>query len=254
MEHPKVSNESMRAYLRERKGGLMPDPPAAVDQAVASERVWSTFQSAAKKVMVQHFVNDVTVPTLFGEKKDAMEIKASLDWYGVFKDLSSEITGDLGFWRWITAHTPHFFDFARWRDGSADSWPKKEAAFGIMRLIGDSTECVALRMYRRGLICTRGAELGLWMDPVEVVGTDLWRSGVLRRAISYSPDAAAIYVSAVVKISAESGVSVTDLARVSAKRVNRLRPLFQWEAMVPNEIKSLVEGQVHVAAAELKAR
>jgi hypothetical protein len=232
----------------------MPDPPAASDQTLASSRTWTTFLTAAKKVMVEHFVNDVTVPTLFGEKKDAMEIRASLDWYKVFKDLSSEITGDLGFWRWVTAHTPHFFEFARWRDGSADSWPKKEAAFGIMRLIGDSPECVALRMYRRGLICTRGAELDLWEDPSEVVGTDLWRSGVLRRAISYSPDAAAIYVAAVVRISAESGASVTELARVSAKRVNRLRPLFQWEAMVANEIKALVEGQVHAAAAELKAR
>jgi hypothetical protein len=254
MTHPRVLNEAMRAYLRERKGGLMPDPPAASDQTLASSRTWTTFLTAAKKVMVEHFVNDVTVPTLFGEKKDAMEIRASLDWYKVFKDLSSEITGDLGFWRWVTAHTPHFFEFARWRDGSADSWPKKEAAFGIMRLIGDSPECVALRMYRRGLICTRGAELGLWEDPSEVVGTDLWRSGVLRRAISYSPDAAAIYVAAVVRISAESGASVTELARVSAKRVNRLRPLFQWEAMVANEIKALVEGQVHAAAAELKSR
>jgi hypothetical protein len=232
----------------------MPDLPAAVDQAVASERVWSTFQLAAKKVMVQYFVNDVTVPTLFGEKKDAMEIKASLDWYGVFKDLSSEITGDLGFWRWITAHTPHFFDFARWRDGSFDSWPKKEAAFGIMKSTGDAPECVALRMYRRGLICTRGHELGLWDDPSEVAGTDLWRSGVLRRAIGYSPEAAAIYVKTVVQLSNEKEISLTELARLSAKRVNRLRPLFQWEAMTSNEIKALVEGQIHTAAAELSQR
>jgi hypothetical protein len=254
MTHPTVSNEAMRAYLRERKGGLMPDPPTAADHAVASAKVWGTFLAVGKKVMIEHFVNDVTVPTLHGEKKDALEIKASLDWYAVFKDLSSEITGDLGFWRWVTAYTPQFFDFARWRDGSLDSWPKKEAAFGIMRLIGDSPECVALRMYRRGLICTRGSELGLWDDPREVAGTDLWRSGVLRRAIGYSPDAASIYVKAVVQLSVEQKVSLTDLARLSAKRVNRLRPLFQWEAMTPNEIKTLVEGQIRTAVAELSQR
>ena len=252
--HPAVSNEAMRTYLRERKAGISPELPAPSDPSIASSRVWSAFLAVGKKVMIEHYVNDVTVPTLHGEKKDALEIKASLDWYAVFKDLSSEITGDLGFWRWVTAYTPQFFDFARWRDGSLDSWPKKEAAFGIMRLIGDSPECVALRMYRRGLICTRGSELGLWDDPREVAGTDLWRSGVLRRAIGYSPDAAAIYVKAVVQLSNEKKISLTELARLSAKRVNRLRPLFQWEAMTPNEIKTLVEGQIHTAAAELSPR
>lgn len=253
MSHPMVSNAAMRAYLRERKVGLLPDLPLASDPALASNKTWSVFLDAAKKTIVEHFVNDVTVPTLYGEKKDALEIRASMRWYEIFKNLSSEISGDLGFWRWVTAYTPHFFEFARWRDGSADSWPKKEAAFGIMRLIGDAPECVALRMYRRGMICARGVELGLWDDPTEVAGTDLWRSGVLRRAISYSPDAAAIFVRAVVDVSSKSEVSVTDLARIAAKRVNRLRPLFQWEAMISSEIAPLVVGQVQAAVAEAKS-
>ena len=87
-----------------------------------------------------------------------------------------------------------------------------------------------------------------------MAGTDLWRSGVLRRAIGYSPDAAAIYVKAVVQLSNEKKISLTELARLSAKRVNRLRPLFQWEAMTPNEIKTLVEGQIHSASAELQSK
>ena len=249
--HPAVSNEAMRTFLRERKVGISTELPALLDSSIASSKVWAAFLAGGRKVMVEHYVNDVTVPTLHGEKKDALEIKASLDWYAVFKDLSSEITGDLGFWRWVTAYTPQFFEFARWRDGSLDSWPKKEAAFGIMRLIGDSPECVALRMYRRGLICTRGSELGLWDDPREVAGTDLWRSGVLRRVIGNSPDAAAIFVSAVVETAKSEKVSVTELARVSARRVNRLRPLFQWEAMTAPEIKTLVIGQVQASRIEV---
>jgi hypothetical protein len=251
MTHPTVTNEAMRTYLRERRAGLSPSLPPVADASAASGAAWNTFLSAGQKVMAEHFANDVIVPTLFGEKKDAKEIKASVDWYEVFKDLNTDVTGDLGFWRWITAYTEYFFDFARWRDGSADSWPKKEATFGIMRLIGDSPECVALRMYRRGMICVRGAELKLWQDPVEVAGTDLWRSGVLRRVISYSPDAAAIYVRAVIDEAKDSNASVTEIARVSAKRVNRLRPLFQWEAMTPNEMKTLIQGQVKTAALEL---
>ena len=101
------------------------------------------------------------------------------------------------------------------------------------------------------MICVRGAELKLWQDPVEVAGTDLWRSGVLRRVISYSPDAAAIYVRAVIDEAKDSNASVTDIARVSAKRIKRLRPLFQWEAMTPNEMKTLIRGQVKTAALEL---
>jgi hypothetical protein len=120
-----------------------------------------------------------------------------------------------------------------------------------MRLTGDAPECVALRMYRRGLICKRGIELGLWQDAAEVAGTDLWRSGVLRRVISYSPEAAAIYVRAVVDESMESDLSITDIARASARRVNRLRPLFQWEAMTADEMKTLIQGQVKSSVMEL---
>lgn len=251
MAHPTVSNDAMRTYLRERKGGLLPEPPAATNPADATGTAWPAFLAAAKKVMVQHFVSGVTVPIAYGEKKDAIEICASVDWYAVFEKLPSEVTGDLGFWRWVTAQTPNFFDFARWRDASSGSWPKKEAAFGIMRLSGDAPECVALRMYRRGLICKRGIELGLWEDPADVAGTDLWRSGVLRRVISYSPEAAAIYVRAVVDESKESDLSITDIARASAKRVNRLRPLFQWEAMTADEMRTLIQGQVKSAVMEL---
>ena len=252
MGHPTVTNDAMRTYLRERKAGLSPALPEPPDRAMASNKVWATFLSATKKVLVEHYVNDVAVVTLHGEKKDALEIKASKDWYEVFKGLSSEVTGDLGFWRWITAYTPSFFDFARWRDGSLDSWPKKEAAFGIMRVLGDAPECVALRMYRRGLIGERGVELGLWESLEEVPGTDLWRSGVLRRSIGYSPEAAALYVRAVVDEARVSEVSITNLARAASKRVFRLRPLFQFEAMTPEEMRSLIEGQVKTAALGLR--
>ena len=59
---------------------------------------------------------------------------------------------------------------------------------------------------------------------------------------------------AVAQLSNEKKISLTELARLSAKRVNRLRPLFQWEAMTPNEIKTLVEGQIHSASAELQSK
>ena len=254
MTHPTVSNEAVRAYLRDRKSGQYPDLPSASNLTPASKKVWSVFLDAAGEVVKKHYSENIIAKTLHGERKDALEIAASLDWFKVFQRLGSDITGDVGFWRWATTNTPNFFEFVRWRDGSLDSWPKKEAAFGIMRLLGDSPECVALRMYRRGLICTRGHELKLWEDPSEVAGTDLWRSGVLRRAIGNSPDAAAIYVQAVVEISKTEKISLTQLARTSAKRVNRLRPLFQWEAMQANEMKTLIVGQVMAAQVEARAQ
>ena len=50
----------------------------------------------------------------------------------------------------------------------------------------------------------------------------------------------------------ESEVSITNLARAASKRVFRLRPLFQFEAMTPDEMRTLIEGQVKTAALELR--
>jgi hypothetical protein len=49
----------------------------------------------------------------------------------------------------------------------------------------------------------------------------------------------------------ESDLSITDIARASARRVNRLRPLFQWEAMTADEMKTLIQGQVKSSVMEL---
>ena len=127
MTHPTVSNEAVRAYLRDRKSGQYPDLPSASNLTPASKKIWSVFLDAAGEVVKNHYSENIIAKTLHGERKDALEIAASLDWFKVFQRLGSDITGDVGFWRWVTTNTPNFFEFVRWRDGSLDSWPKKEA-------------------------------------------------------------------------------------------------------------------------------
>ena len=173
----------------------------------------------------------------------------------VFQHLSGlpvAVLTSVGFWRYL-ATRPAMFDFIVWRDEDIKQ-PGKipgNASFGLTAPNSIDRDTVPWRMFNRALISIRAASTN-GTDPMqtaEYVGSEMWKSHIIRKETSFAP----VYVAEILSsLQSEDGLKPSDIRESSQnktglnfpKRVTRLNTNIVAETLGPDQAARTVRREL----------
>ena len=151
-----------------------------------------------------------------------------------------DVLTDSDFWRFLSCHP--FFEFIEWRDGESCAL----ASFGA-NAKRVNFDCVPYRMFNRALVAFSISEDEDDLDYVDVPGTDLWRSHILRVLNSYSSA-----MSQAILDKALAKELPTQILRETIKNLNRYRNNILFENLEYEEALALLELEIEKANKKFK--
>lgn len=249
MRYPVVVFEDAQDYVAKRRAGAIPDdePPRMQfrdsedgTEGDVEEQIWDglvALQDRFAELQPSHGVR----------KRDSLEGQLVPILFEAIGQLPATVLTDRDFHRYLS--TRWLFDFAVWRDrksGKEGNFPSADSFGASSRALHQDT--ISLRMLNRALI-SQAAD-GADDDPFELArhgAGDVWKSHILRTLTSEAP----LVVQEVVN-SVRRDELKTDVVRVFAPRVRKMRANVLLEILSPDEAQRFVEEQRKLAVDDLE--
>lgn len=173
----------------------------------------------------------------------------------VFEHLSClpvAVLTSVGFWRYL-ATRPAMFDFIVWRDQDIKQ-PGKipgNASFGLTAPNSIDRDTVPWRMFNRALISTQAASANGKgpMETAEYVGSEMWKSHIMRVKTSFAPAYVAEILSS---LQSDDGLKPSDIRESGQnrtglnfpKRITRLNTNIVAETLGPDQAARTVRREL----------
>lgn len=249
MRYPVVVFEDAEDYVAKRRTGAIPEdePPKiqfrdSEDGTVgdAEEQIWDAMVALQDRFAELH-------PTVSTAKRDSLEGELVPLLFDAISALPASVLTDRDFHRYLS--TRWLFEFAVWRDrqyGKEGNFPSPDSFGASGRALHQDT--VSLRMLNRALISQAASDHG--GDPFDLArhgAGDVWKSHILRTLTSEAP----LVVREVVERVRRDELK-TDVVRVFAPRVKRMRANVLLEVLSPEDADNFVAHQRELAVDELE--
>ena len=232
MSHPVISLHSCQKFISEhREGGLVSSKPEATMRGQGDDSFLKVKPSLTK--LIDAWKKQIKTVGDSSAKKEALEAEFSADLFRILNQLPMQTLTDQDFWRFLSCHV--FFEFIEWRDGENCVL----ASFGANsnRIAWD---CVPYRMFNRALIAYSISNDKDDLGYVNVPGTDLWRSHIIRVLNGFSSSMTqALLDKALAK------QLPTPVLREIIKPLNRYRSNILYEIIDYDEALNMLELEIN---------
>jgi hypothetical protein len=238
LKYPTISFSDASRYVLERRNGssliATPEPRLKGEGRNISLELHEKFTQAflgweekARKATNQ-------------QKKDAIEGEYTIRLFSALTFLleAPEVLTDRDFWRFLAI--VYMYDFCEWRE-TRTSNPCSPAAWGADTRTIDR-DCVPYRMFNRALVAKAIDERNnnSKLEYSLVASGDLWKSHVLRRDISYSPNMTKCLLDKF-----EKGDLNTSTVREPIKAIGRLHANIFYEVFGMDDSSDIWEEELN---------
>ena len=239
MSHPTITLHAFQQFIADhRDSGVIPNKPEPSLKGQGDDSYQKIKNSLSS--LIDSWKKQIKTIGDSSAKKEALEAEMSEKLFKILSTLRMDVLTDSDFWRFLSCHP--FFEFIEWRDGESCAL----ASFGA-NAKRVNFDCVPYRMFNRALVAFSISEDEDDLDYVNVPGTDLWRSHILRVLNSYSSA-----MSQAILDKALAKELPTQILRETIKNLNRYRNNILFETLEYEEALALLELEIEKAKKKVK--
>lgn len=241
MSYPTISLHAFQQFIADhRDSGTISNKPDQVLRGQAEDSYLKVEKGVAK--LLENWRKQIKTIGDSSAKKEALEAEMSAEFFRIVNVLPMNVLTDSDFWRFLACHP--FFEFIEWRDGQDCAL----ASFGA-NANRVNFDCVPYRMFNRALVAMGISDDENDLDYVNVPGTDLWRSHILRVLNSYSSS-----MSQAILDKALAKALPTQILREIIKPLNRYRNNILYEVIDYDHALKMLEAEIQKAKAKAVAK